>query len=168
MTMTIEQSFGAHIMAAGFMLNNELTDFALKPEENGVKVVNRVEPGKRPRSSMAPMLVFGPDGALFAAVGSPGGSRIIGFVTQALVALIDWRMTMQEAVALPHILNRNGATELEQGTAAEGLAPALAAMGHEIKIAPLESGLQGIRIRGKIMDGGVDPRREGTVMTSTR
>jgi len=168
MTMTIEQSFGAQIMAAGFMLNNELTDFALKPEEDGIKVANRVEPGKRPRSSMAPMLVFGPDGALFAAVGSPGGSRIIGFVTQALVALIDWGMTMQEAVAMPHILNRNGATELEQGTAAERLAPALAAMGHEVKIAPLESGLQGIRIIDKVMDGGVDPRREGTVMTSAR
>ena len=87
------------------MLNNELTDFALKPErDDGLKVVNRVEPGKRPRSSMAPMLVFGPDEALFAAVGSPGGSRIIGYVAQTLVALIDWRMTMQQAVAC-HILN---------------------------------------------------------------
>jgi gamma-glutamyltranspeptidase / glutathione hydrolase len=168
MTMTIEQSFGAHIMAAGFMLNNELTDFALKPERDGLKVVNRVEPGKRPRSSMAPMLVFGPDGALFAAVGSPGGSRIIGYVAQTLVALIDWRMTMQQAVALPHILNRNGETELERGTQAEQLAPALAAMGHQVDITELESGLQGIRIVDKRMDGGVDPRREGAVMTSAR
>ena len=168
MTMTIEQSFGAHIMAAGFVLNNELTDFALAPEEDGIKVANRVEPGKRPRSSMAPMLVFRPDGTLFAAVGSPGGSRIIGFVAQALVALIDWGMTMQEAVALPHILNRNGATELEAGTAAVRLAPALAAMGHAVKIVPLESGLEGIRIVDKVMDGGIDPRREGSVMTSAR
>ena len=84
------------------------------------------------------------------------------------MALIDWGMTMQEAVAMPHILNRNGATELEQGTAAERLAPALAAMGHEVKIAQLESGLPGIRIIDKVMDGGVDPRREGTVMTSAR
>src|SRR5262245_8647979 len=168
MTMTIEQSFGAHIMAAGFVLNNELTDFALKPERDGMKVVNRVEPGKRPRSSMAPMLVFGPDGDLFAAVGSPGGSRIIGYVAQALVALIDWGMTMQQAVALPHILNRNGETELEKGTAAERLAPELAAMGHAIDITELESGLQGIRIVNGVMDGGVDPRREGTVTTSAR
>jgi gamma-glutamyltranspeptidase/glutathione hydrolase len=168
MTMTIEQSFGAHLMAAGFMLNNELTDFALRPERDGMKVVNRVEPGKRPRSSMAPMLVFGPDGALFAAVGSPGGSRIIGYVAQTLVALIDWGMTMQQAVAMPHVLNRNGATELERGTMAERLAPALAAMGHKIEITQLESGLQGIRIVDRAMDGGVDPRREGAVMTSAR
>jgi gamma-glutamyltranspeptidase/glutathione hydrolase len=168
MTMTIEQAFGSHIMAAGFMLNNELTDFALQPERDGLKVANRVEPGKRPRSSMAPMLVFGPDAALFAAVGSPGGSRIIGYVAQTLVALIDWGMTMQQAVALPHILNRNGETELEKGTAAVELKPALAAMGHQIDITELESGLQGIRIIDKVMDGGVDPRREGTVMTSAR
>jgi gamma-glutamyltranspeptidase / glutathione hydrolase len=133
-----------------------------------MKVANRVEPGKRPRSSMAPMLVFGPDGALFATVGSPGGTRIIGYVAQTLVALIDWGMTMQQAVALPHILNRNGATELERGTLAERLAPALKAMGHEIEITRLESGLQGIRIVDKAMDGGVDPRREGAVMTSAR
>ena len=163
MTMTIEQAFGAHIMAAGFVLNNQLTDFALTPEEDGVKSVNRVEPGKRPRSSMAPSLVFAPDGTLFAAVGSPGGSRIIGYVSQALMALIDWRMPMQQAVSLPHVINRNGPTELEKGTAAQTLTEALTAMGHTVKPATLESGLQGIRIVEGVMDGGVDPRREGKV-----
>ena len=117
---------------------------------------------------MAPMLVFGPDGTLFAAVGSPAAAASSAIVAQALVALIDWGMNMQEAVDLPHILNRNGATELEAGTAAEGLAPALAAMGHAVKIVPLESGLEGIRIVDKVMDGGVDPRREGSVMTRPR
>jgi gamma-glutamyltranspeptidase/glutathione hydrolase len=133
MTMTIEQSFGAHIMAAGFVLNNELTDFALAPEE-GIKVANRVEPGKRPRSSIAPMLVFRRMERCSRLSGRPAAA-VIDFVAQALLALIDWGMTMQEAVALPHILNRNGATELRPAAAVR-LAPARRD-GHAVKIVPL-------------------------------
>ncbi|MFO1088542.1 MAG: gamma-glutamyltransferase [Hyphomicrobiales bacterium] len=164
-TTSVEQSFGANIMAAGFVLNNQLTDFSLDPMQDGKPVANRVEPGKRPRSSMTPVLVFAPDDSLFAAVGSPGGSRIIGYVTQALIGLIDWKMPMQEAVDLPHILNRNADTELEGGTAAAALAPALEAMGHKTRVRELNSGLNGIRVVKGRMDGGADKRREGVVLT---
>ena len=163
LTTSVEQPFGAHIMAAGFILNNQLTDFSFRPKVDGRAVANRVEAGKRPRSSMAPTLVFGPDGELFAALGSPGGSRIIGYVAQSLVALIDWHMTMAEAVALPHALNRNGKTELEAGTPLVAVAPALMAMGHEVEVRDLTSGLHGVRIVAGIKDGGADPRREGVV-----
>ena len=168
MTSSIEMGFGSHRMVGGFLLNNQLTDFSFLPAAGGRLVANRIEPGKRPRSSMAPAIVFDQDNNPVIALGSPGGPNIIGYVAQALVALIDWGMPMQQAVALPHVLNRNGETELEKGTAAVELAPALAAMGHQIDITELESGLQGIRIIDKVMDGGVDPRREGTVMTSAR
>jgi gamma-glutamyltranspeptidase / glutathione hydrolase len=164
-TMSVEQSFGAHIMAAGFVLNNQLTDFALNPQRNGKTVANRVEPGKRPRSSMTPVLAFAPDGSLFAAIGSPGGPRIIGYVTQTLVALIDWRMPMQEAIDLPHVLNRNGKTELEAGTAAAAIAPALKAMGHTLDARDMPSGLNGIRIIGGRIEGGADRRREGVALS---
>ncbi len=163
MTTSVEQAFGAHIMAAGFILNNQLTDFSFLPERDGAPVANRVEAGKRPRSSMSPTMVFGPDGKLFAVIGSPGGSRIIGFVTQSLIALIDWHMTMQQAVALPHAVNRNGATELEAETPIVADAPALMLMGHDVEVKPLNSGLHGIRIVDGVKDGGADPRREGVV-----
>jgi gamma-glutamyltranspeptidase/glutathione hydrolase len=164
-TMSVEQSFGAHIMAAGFVLNNQLTDFALNPQRDGKKVANRAEPGKRPRSSMTPVLAFAPDGSLFAAIGSPGGPRIIGYVTQTLVALIDWRMPMQEAIDLPHVLNRNGKTELEAGTAAAAIAPALKAMGHTLDARDMPSGLNGVRIIDGRIEGAADRRREGVALS---
>src|SRR5690606_492610 len=105
MTASIEGPFGAHIMAAGFFLNNELTDFSFRPAgEDGTPVANAVGPGKRPRSSMSPTIVFHPDGSFHAALGSPGGSRIIGYVVQTLVALIDWDMPMQAAIDQPRVL----------------------------------------------------------------
>jgi gamma-glutamyltranspeptidase / glutathione hydrolase len=127
-------------------------------------VANRVEGGKRPRSSMAPTMVFGPDGALFAALGSPGGARIIGFVAHTLVALIDWDLPMQGAIDLPRVANMNGPTQLEAGTRLEAAAPTLKAMGHEVTVQPLVSGLQGIRISRGRLDGGADHRREGVVI----
>jgi gamma-glutamyltranspeptidase/glutathione hydrolase len=151
-------------MAEGFVLNSQLTDFAFQPERDGEPVANRVEGGKRPRSSMAPTMVFGPDGALFAALGSPGGLRIIGFVAQTVVALIDWDLPMQEAIDLPRAVNMNGPTQLEAGTALEAVAPTLAAMGHEVEVRPLTSGLHGIRITDDGLDGGADRRREGAVI----
>lgn len=168
MTTTIEGPFGAHIMAAGFFLNNELTDFSFMPTgADGTPVANAVAPGKRPRSSMAPTLVFDGNRELVGVVGSPGGSRIIGYVTQTLLGLIDWKMTMQEAIGLPRVLDRNGPIELEERRPVVRLAPALEEMGHKVSIRPSISGLQGIWRRGDRLEGGADRRREGVVLGAT-
>jgi len=161
LTSSIEGPFGSRLIAGGFLLNNELTDFAFEPVVEGAPVANRVERGKRPRSSMAPMIVLDHEGRLVAVVGSPGGSRIIGYVAQALVAMLDWGLNPQAAVGLPHLLNRNGATELEAGTAAEALAEALAALGQETAAKDMASGLNVILVTPDGLLGGADPRREG-------
>ena len=163
-TTSIERGFGSRLMVRGFLLNNQLTDFSFEAERNGKPVANRVEGGKRPRSSMAPALVFGNDGKLLLTIGSPGGSRIIGFVTLALIASLDWQMDPQAAVTLAHHVNRNGATELEAGTELEALAPALKALGHDVKIRALTSGLHAIRASADGLEGGADPRREGVAL----
>ncbi|MGB5950601.1 MAG: gamma-glutamyltransferase, partial [Parvibaculum sp.] len=167
MTTSIEAPFGSHLMAAGLMLNNQLTDFSFVPEENGAPVANAIAPGKRPLSAMDPVIVFDDKGAFFAAIGSPGGSRIIGYVTQTLIALLDWHMPMQEAIALPRFVDRNGPLEIEKGTTLEKLVPQLKQLGHEVKEAELRSGLHGIRVTPTGLDGGADPRRDGTVATGT-
>ncbi|MPZ45151.1 MAG: gamma-glutamyltransferase [Betaproteobacteria bacterium] len=161
MTTTIESSFGARLMVRGFLLNNQLTDFDFVPARDGVPVANRVEPGKRPRSSMAPTLVFDADGRLLLVIGSPGGSRIINYVLKALVAILDWNMDVQAAIDSPNLGSRNGPTELERGTAAEALAATLAAMGHPIRVTDMTSGLHGILRTPEGWSGGADPRREG-------
>jgi gamma-glutamyltranspeptidase/glutathione hydrolase len=150
------------------ILNNQLTDFSFLPEEDGKPVANAVAPGKRPMSAMDPVIVFGKNGNFFAAVGSPGGSRIIGYVTQTLVALLDWHMDMQSAVALPRFLDRNGPLEIEEGTSLEKLVPGLKQLGHEVKLQSMNSGLHGIRLTARRLDGGADPRREGKVVTGAR
>ena len=127
-------------------------------------VANRVEPGKRPRSSMSPTLVLAPDRSLRMAVGSPGGSRIIGYVAKTLIGVIDWDLSMQQAINLPHVINRNGQTDLEEGTAAAELKTSLEALGHSVSIRSLNSGLHGIRLTTAGPDGGADPRREGVVL----
>jgi gamma-glutamyltranspeptidase/glutathione hydrolase len=165
LTASIETAFGSRRWAAGFLLNNQLTDFAFVPrDEYGKNVANRIEPGKRPRSSMAPTLVFAPDGDLHAVLGSPGGSRIIAYVTQTLVAIIDWELSPQEAIDLPHISNRNGTTDLEAGTPIVALAPELAARGHEVRLVDMTSGLNAIVIDAGSLAGGSDPRREGVAL----
>jgi gamma-glutamyltranspeptidase / glutathione hydrolase len=157
MTSTIESTFGSRIMVRGFLLNNELTDFDFNP---GAR--NEVAPGKRPRSSMAPTIVFDPDGQVRLALGSPGGPFIIGYVTKALLGVFDWRLDLQSAIELPNVANRNGPTEIERGTAYEALAAPLRARGHEIVLRRMTSGLHGIeRVPGG-WRGGADPRREGT------
>ncbi|MBF0375465.1 MAG: gamma-glutamyltransferase, partial [Alphaproteobacteria bacterium] len=164
MTTTVEGPFGAKRMVRGFLLNNELTDFEFMPVEGGRPAANRVEPGKRPRSSMAPTLVFDSDGRLRLVTGSPGGANIIGYVVKAVVAAIDWTMDPQAAAALPNFGSRNGPTEIESGTALEAIAPELRAMGHDIRLRPLESGIQTIAIGPAGLTGGADPRREGVAL----
>ncbi len=151
-------------MVGGMILNNQLTDFSFVPEQNGAPVANAVAPGKRPMSAMDPVIVFNKDGSFFAAVGSPGGPRIIGYVTETLIALLDWHMDMQRAVALPRFLDRNGPLEIEKGTSLEKLVPQLRQLGHEVKPVEMNSGLHGIRDAGGVLDGGADPRREGKVI----
>lgn len=164
-TTSIAIGFGSRVMAGGFFLNNQLTDFAFRPRKNGVAHVNRAGPGKRPRASMSPTFVFGPDGELRLAIGSPGGTSIIGYVAKTVIAVLDWDMDIQSAIALPHFANRNSKeTELEQGTAAESYRAALMALGHNIAIRSHTSGLHGIEITPHGLVGGADPRREGVAM----
>ena len=165
MTTTIEDGFGARLMTeGGFLLNNELTDFSFVPEEDGKPVANRVEGGKRPRSSMAPTIVFDAHGRLYAVVGSPGGSQIIGYVAKTLIALLDWRMDPQAAVDFGNFGSRNGPTELEAGTEAEAWKAGLEAKGHEVRLIPMTSGIQAIVKAPEGFLGGADGRREGVAI----
>lgn len=165
MTTTIEDGFGSRLMTkGGFLLNNELTDFNFAPEEDGKPVANRVEPGKRPRSSMAPTLVFDAFGRLYAVVGSPGGSQIIGYVGKTLVALLDWKMDPQQAVDYGNFGSRNGPTELEKGMEAEAWKAALEAKGHEVRLLEMTSGTQAIVKTSEGFLGGADGRREGVAI----
>ena len=164
MTTTIESAFGSRLMVHGFLLNNQLTDFSFKPDDEGTPVANRIEAGKRPRSSMAPTLVFDGSGRVVMALGSPGGSRIIGYVAKTLIAVLDWKRDMGDAVGLPHFVNRNGATDLEDGTPLAALKPALEALGHRVNLRSLNSGLHGIMATPEGLIGGADPRREGVAL----
>jgi len=155
MTTTIESVFGSRVMVRGFLLNNELTDFDFVPGS-----ANALAAGKRPRSSMTPTMVFA-RGELELVIGSPGGSAIINYVAKALVGVLDWKLDVQSAIDLPNFGSRNGPTQLEQGSAHETLAPALAARGHDVEMVPFLSGLHGIeRVPGG-WRGGADSRRDG-------
>lgn len=163
-TTTIEAPFGSHMMVRGFLLNNELTDFSPRPEVDGKPVANRVQPGKRPRSSMSPTFVLDREGRLVAALGSAGGARIIGDTLQALIGLLDWDLSAQAAVDLPRVINLNGATELEEGTPIADQAAALRALGHEVQVRRHEGGLTALRRSGDGWEGGADPRRDGVAL----
>jgi len=167
MTTTIEDIFGARMMVRGFLLNNQLTDFSFAPLADGRPVSNRVQAGKRPRSSMAPALVFDrTSGQLVGTVGSPGGSQIIGYVAKTLVGVLDWNLDIQQAISLPNFGSRNGPTELERGQFGPQMVEALKARGHDVREIDMASGLQGI-VRVRLPSGslgwasGADPRREG-------
>ncbi len=170
MTTTIEDVFGSRLMVRGFLLNNELTDFSFAPTAAGLPIANRVQAGKRPRSSMAPSLIFDrASGQLVGTVGSPGGSQIIGYVAKVLVGVLDWNLDVQQAISLPNFGSRNGPTELERGMFAPQLVEALKARGHDVREVDMGSGLQGIvRVRlptgAWAWAGGADPRREGIAL----
>ncbi|WP_311065473.1 gamma-glutamyltransferase [Halomonas sp. DWK9] len=173
MTTTIEQAFGSRILAdggtdlpGGYLLNNELTDFSFTPEIDGEPVANRVEPGKRPRSSMSPTLVFDQEtGALVASLGSPGGAAIIHYTARTLAAMRDWGLNAQEALNLPHAITLGGDVYLEEGRFPESTIESLRERGHNVSERELTSGLQAIRrLEDGTLFGGADPRREGVVM----
>ena len=164
LTTSIEFAFGSALMVRGFLLNNQLTDFSFVPTRDGRAVANRVEPGKRPRSSMAPSLVFDPDGRLMLVIGSPGGSRIICYVAKVIVGVIDWGLDVQAAIDLPNRCNRNGDTDLERGTGLARIGDALEAMGHIVAERDMNSGLHGIMITETGLIGAADPRREGVAI----
>lgn len=163
MTTSIENVFGSGLMVSGYLLNNQLTDFSLSPSVDGLLVANRVEAGKRPRSSMAPIMVFDADNKLKLVIGSPGGSRIINYVAHSLVAILDWQLDVQQAIDLPRFTHRNDLLALEADTAIVELAPALQALGYEVRIQDLNSGLHAIEIKADRLQGAADPRREGKV-----
>jgi gamma-glutamyltranspeptidase / glutathione hydrolase len=164
MTTTIENGFGSRIMVRGFLLNNELTDFSFVPEANGRPVANRIEPGKRPLSAMAPTLVFDRRGKLELVVGSAGGPAIINDVAKTVIAVLDWGYDAEAAVDLPNDGNRNGATEIEAGPSAAAMAAALTARGHTVKLTDRPSGLTAIRVTPRGFEGVADPRRDGTAL----
>ncbi|SLN72145.1 Gamma-glutamyltranspeptidase precursor [Roseovarius albus] len=162
MTTTIENAFGSRLMVRGFLLNNELTDFSFLTHDEGRPIANAIAPGKRPRSSMAPTIVL-KDGKPVLVVGSPGGSRIISYVTKAIIAHLDWGMDVQEAASFPNMINRFGVYDLEAGTAAEELAQDLQAMGFATENKDMTSGVHAISINETLL-GGADPRREGIAL----
>ncbi|KIC38494.1 gamma-glutamyltransferase [Ruegeria sp. ANG-R] len=164
MTTTIETAFGSRVFVRGFLLNNELTDFDRAPKDGDRLVANRVEGGKRPRSSMSPTIVM-KDGAPYLLIGSPGGSRIINYVAKTIIAIVDWEMDPQDAIETGHFVHRNGSSmDLEQGTSAAEFADALTAKGHEVKEVDLNSGLHAILIKDGQLIGAADPRREGVAL----
>jgi len=165
MTATIEGVFGSGVWARGFLLNNELTDFSFLPaDQQGRAIANRVEAGKRPRSSMAPTIVFGDKGEVEAVLGSPGGPRIILFVVKALIALVDWDLDAQAAAALLNFGSMGGAVEIEYDRSAVWYALKLKTLGHEVAPHIMNSGLHIIVARGGRLEGGADPRREGVAL----
>ncbi|MBJ6609646.1 MAG: gamma-glutamyltransferase [Candidatus Thiothrix moscowensis] len=163
LTSTIENGFGSRLMTNGFLLNNELTDFSFKAAEDGVPVANRVEAGKRPRSSMSPTIVL-KDGKPYMALGSPGGPRIISYVANALIAQLDWGYDIQQAFSMPHRVILFGRYELEAGTSATAMQPALEALGYEVTTSTMTSGLSGVVITPQGLQGGADLRRDGKVL----
>jgi gamma-glutamyltranspeptidase/glutathione hydrolase len=164
MTTSVEDAFGSRQMVDGFLLNNQLTDFSWDAADENGPVANRVQPGKRPRSSMAPTLVFDKQtGQLVLAAGSPGGSTIINYVAKVLVGTLDWKLNVQQAISLPNFGSRNGPTELEAGRVPAGVVEQLKARGHEVRQFEMNSGLQGLQRTPEGWFGGADPRREGIV-----
>ena len=164
LSSSIEQQFGSGLLVRGFLLNNQLTDFAFVPERAGRKAANRVEPGKRPRSSMTPMIATDENGRFVLSIGSAGGPQIIAHVAKTILGIRDWGLDIQQAIDLPNFSNRNGATEIEANTALVPLVPELAARGHELRLTAQPGGLHAVAARAGVLWGGADPRREGVAL----
>lgn len=163
MTSSIENAFGSRLMTqGGFLLNNQLTDFSFKDEVDGKLIANRVQPGKRPRSSMSPTIIL-KDGNPILVTGSPGGSNIINFVINSVIAFLEWDLDIQQSVSLPHAINKWGKYEIEESLKNTNLKPSLELMGYETRYRKYFSGLNAIYI-GEMLEGGTDPRREGIVL----
>ena len=164
MTASIERAFGSHLMVRGFLLNNQLTDFSFKPNSGGIAHVNQARSGKRPRSSMSPTLVFDGNGKVIMAIGSPGGSHIIGYVAKTLIAVLDWNFDIQKAIDFPNVSNRNGPLYIEKDSRFDSLKPKLVKIGHKVRSLTSKSGLNGIVINKDGINGGSDSRREGIAL----
>ena len=163
-TTTVEGYFGSGLSVDGTVLNNELTDFDIVPDRDGAAVANRVEGGKRPRSSMAPTIVYNPDGSVRLAIGAAGGSTIIAQVAKALVATLDWKMPVQDAIGLGLVYAPGPVATVEAGTEREAMVPALRALGETVRVAPLGLKANAIERVGGRWIGGADPRSEGVAM----
>ena len=164
-TSTIESIFGSGLAVNGIMLNNELTDFDIVPEQGGCPAANRVGPGKRPRSSMSPAIVYGPGGKVRIALGAAGGSTIIAQVAKALIGVLDWKMSAQDAIAMGLIYTPGPGGVVEQGTQLEPMLPALAQLGERLRAAPLGLKANAIEQVDGHWRGAADPRSEGVAMT---
>ena len=160
MTTTVEFAFGSHLMAGGFVLNNQLTDFSFVPEVDGVPVANAAAPGKKPRSSMAPVIVLDEDRNPVIAIGSPGGPAIIGYVAQTLIGALDWDMDLQAAVDMPRLVAPRGSVIAEEGMDPT-MVTALEDFGYDVTVRELTSGLNGFRLSGDDISIAADTRREG-------
>jgi gamma-glutamyltranspeptidase/glutathione hydrolase len=164
LTSTIESAFGSGLMVNGFYLNNELTDFTFAPEKDGAPVANRVEGGKRPRSSMSPTIVYGPDGKVRIAIGAAGGPTIIAQVAKALIAVLDWNMSAQDAIAMPVIMGIGDRVLVERGTKLEAMIPELTALGDKPSTFPPGFKANAVEWVGGHWAGAADPRSEGVAV----
>lgn len=168
-TSTIESAFGSGLFVGGFYLNNELTDFDFAPDKSGRASANRVEGSKRPRSSMAPTLVFGPDGKLIVAIGAAGGATIPVQVARALIGYLDWKLPIGEALALPMLFAPGNTVTIEKGTRLEAMIPALEKLGHTVRTGELPLKTNAIAVvgamNGRRLEGAADPRSEGRAVS---
>ena len=163
-TNTVEGSFGSGLMYGGAYLNNELTDFNFAPAQNGMPVANRVEGGKRPRSSMAPTVVYDPQGHLWAVIGAAGGATIPVQVAKALMGMIDWGLNVQDAIALPMLYAPGDTDTVEPGSSLLAMKPQLEALGHRMVERGLPLKANGIQWVGDRWLGAADPRSEGAAV----
>jgi len=167
MTSTIEGVFGSQLLANGMVLNNELTDFSFMPEENGVPVTNRVQPFKRPRSSMSPTIVYNAKDEPILALGSAGGPRIIMHVLKTLVGVLDFELTAEEAIALPNIFFDDDTIILEDKPLSQRLQLALTDMGHDVRLGRQSSKVNAVQKISDEWSGAADPRSDGIALIHT-